>query len=444
MPIRSLFVRAMLLLTLVAGAAPAQESPPPVPADTTQNAALRAYLDCNERGCDSDFIKTELTWVNWMRDRLDADFHILVTAQQTGSGGSRYVVVAIGQRAFQGQVDTLEFTSQPNDTGDDIRRSLLRVFGQLLLPHAAKSPLGSRLTVLYAAPSGGERATAGLAKDRWNFWTYSVSGNAFLNGESARSVRNLNLDLSANRTTAAWKIRANINTEQSRSKVTYDTGTPPAPLISVTDIAVRRSSNAAASAVKSVSEHLSVGGRGIVSSTVYNNLALATQVSAAVEWDYYPYSEFTRRKFTVLYTVGVRDLNYNEETIYFKTEETRPVHTLDATFGAKQTWGEANVTLFGSQYLDELKYYNAGLRGNIDVNLGKGISFDIGGQISRVRNQLYLPSGGQTPSQVLQQLRSMQTNYRYFTFIGLQYRFGSIFNSVVNPRFGNIGNIDDF
>jgi hypothetical protein len=384
-----------------------------------------------------------MTWVNWMRERQDADFHLLVTSEQTGSGGRRYVLVAIGQRAYAGQTDTLEFSSAPNDAVDVTRTSILRVVGQLMVPHAAKGALGSRLTIAYKPPEGGAAAAGAPATDKWNFWTFSISGNGFMDGESRQSFQEMWGDLSANRTTDAWKIRFNMNTSYGQSKFTFedDTGTGP---YTETFTAIRRSSNLSGMAVKSFGDHWSFGARGIVSNTVFNNLDLATQVSAAMEWDYFPYREFTRKKFAVLYTVGIRDLNYNIETIYGKTEETRPVHTLDATFGARQKWGQANITLFGSQYLDGLKYYNAGIRGGMEVNLGRGLTFNVDGQLSRVRNQLYLPNEGLAPEEVVARLRSLQTNYRYFTFFGITYRFGSIFNSVVNPRFGNINGIDDF
>ncbi|MCC7003495.1 MAG: hypothetical protein IT357_15165, partial [Gemmatimonadaceae bacterium] len=126
MSLRTPFFGALLLLLMVGAPAAAQEpgaAPPPDTAqNAAQNAALRAFLDCDERGCDRDFLVTELKWINFMRDRLDADFHILVTSQQTGSGGRQYAVVAIGQRAYVGKVDTLEFVTNPNDANDLIRR----------------------------------------------------------------------------------------------------------------------------------------------------------------------------------------------------------------------------------------------------------------------------------------------------------------------------------
>ena len=426
-------VAVVLLFSLMAGViGGAQESGAP-PSDTTQNAAVRAFLDCEEMGCDREFLVTEMTWVNWMRERLDADFHLLVTSQTTGSGGRFYTVVAIGQRAFAGKTDTLTFTSNPNDATDTIRRSLLRVIGQLLVPHAARGVLGSRLTISYAAaPAGSARAAA--ARDKWNFWTYSVSGSGFLNGESQQSFSNTWTSANANRTTEEWRIRTSANYSYDESKYTYK----PNDSTTLTFTNLQRNYGLSAMAVNSLNEHWSVGGRAGANRSDYNNTELAKQVAGAVEWNFFPYKDFARRKLAVLYTVGVRDVEYQEVTIYGNSRETRPLHTLDATFGARQPWGSANVTLRGSQYLDGLKHYNAGINGSVDLKLGRGFSFEVNGSVSRVRDQLYLSAAGLTLPQVVARRQALATNYRYFTYFTLRYQFGSIFNSVVNPRFGNI------
>ena len=435
MSLRTPFLGALLLLLISLAGTPVRAQDAPAAADTTQNAALRAFLDCDERGCDRDFLVTEMKWINWMRDRLDADFHILVTAQATGAGGRQYAVVAIGQRAYAGKTDTLQFTSNPNDASDVTRRQLMRVIGQLLLPYAARGPLGAQLAVAYTPVTGSDGAAPAAASDRWNFWTYSVSANGFLNGESQQSFRNGWLDLNANRTTEQWKIRIGANNSYDESKFTF-------ALDSVTDttiVALQRSASLSGMAVKSLGDHWSVGGRVAGERSDFGNIELGTTAAAAVEWDYFPYKDFARRKFAVLYTVGMRTFRYKEITVFGVTSETRPVHTLDATFAAKQPWGEANVTLYGSQYLDGLKYYNAGLSGGVNVRLGRGFSFNVDGSLSRVRDQLYLERAGASQQEVLTRLRALQTNYRYFTFFGVRYQFGSIFNSVVNPRFGNMG-----
>lgn len=431
-PFRTLVLA--IALGIAATVARAQEGATPR-ADTSQAAAVRAFLDCDVMGCDRDFLVTEMTWVNWMRERLDADFHLLVTSQATGSGGRLYTVVAIGQRSYAGKTDTLTFNTGPNDATDLIRRQLQRVIGQLLLPHAARGALGSRLTISFAPPPAGSAAAA-PARDKWNFWTFSVSGNGFLNGESNQTFTNFFSSMNANRTTEAWKVRMNANYSYDGSSFQIDSVT--------TFTNIQRNYGVSGMAVKSLGDHWSVGGQVGSHQASYRNTDLSTQASAAVEWDYFPYKDFTRRKFTVLYTVGMRAINYRDTTIYGKTEETRPVHSLDATFGARQPWGSANVTLSGSQYLDGLKFYNAGIRGNVDVRLGRGLSFEVSGSVSRVRDQLYLSAVGLTPVQVVARQQALATNYRYFTFFGLRYQFGSIFNNVVNPRFGNIGGRDEF
>jgi hypothetical protein len=425
--VRSVTTGALLLCFTVAGSH-AQTTGSPAK-DTVQNSALRAYLDCQEMGCDRDFFVTEMKWVNWMRERQDAEFHVLVTSESTGSDGLRYTVVAIGQKQYAGRADTLSYTANPNDADDTRRRGLLRVMSQLLLPYAAKTPLGAQLSVNFAAPDG--RTTATAAKDRWNFWTYSISGNGFANGEKRQSSLSLSNNIDANRTTEAWKIHAGLFYSYDQSSYTLSDETKFTTL--------QRNYGASTLAVKSVTPHWSVGGRVNGSYSDYFNTDLNATAAGALEWDYYPYEQFARRKITVLYSLGVQQYRYHETTIYGKQQESRPLHTFDIGVSARQTWGSVNLSLNGSQFLNGLKYYNAGLSGGVDVRIGRGLSFNLGGSVSRVRDQIYLPRGEATDAEVIARQQALSTNYRYFGFVGLRYQFGSIFNSLVNPRFGSMG-----
>ena len=72
---------AIVLLATSAGTfVVAQETSEP------QTGALRVFLDCGWY-CDFDHLRTEITFVNWVRDRADAQVHVLVTQQTTGGGG---------------------------------------------------------------------------------------------------------------------------------------------------------------------------------------------------------------------------------------------------------------------------------------------------------------------------------------------------------------------
>ncbi len=421
---------AAVLLLVFAGSLAAQGIGGPV-RDTAQNAALRAYLDCQEIGCDRDFLVTEMKWVNWMRDRFDAEIHLLVTSEATGSGGRRYTLVAIGQKQYAGTSDTLSYTANPNDAEDTRRRGLLRVISQLLLPYAAKTPLGPRLTVSFAAPASGAAATDATAKDKWNFWTYSISANGYASGEKRQSSGNYNGSLSANRTTEAWKIRLSGNLSYSNSSYSFSDGS--------TYKTLQRSYSTNGLVVRSVSPHWSVGGRAQVGRSDYYNTDLDASATGAVEWNFYPYEQFARRKFAVLYGVGLQTYRFHETTIYDRDRETRPLHALNASFSKRQPWGSVNVSVNASQYLNTFKYYNAGVYGGVDVRVGKGFSVNFSGNMSRVRDQLYLPRGEATDADIIARQKALSTNFRYFMFAGLRYQFGSIFNSVVNPRFGSQG-----
>jgi hypothetical protein len=61
------------------------------------------------------------------------------------------------------------------------------------------------------------------------------------------------------------------------------------------------------------------------------------------------------------------------------------------------------------------------------------------GNYGWIRDQLYLPGGDYTEAEILLRQRAVATSFSYFTSFGVSYRFGSIFNNVVNPRFGGGG-----
>src|ERR1041385_6094694 len=72
---------------------------------TAQDSAVRVFLDCPDSFCDFDYYHTEITFVNWVRDRTYAQVHVLVTTQGTG-GGQEYTLAFIGQERFAGTADT--------------------------------------------------------------------------------------------------------------------------------------------------------------------------------------------------------------------------------------------------------------------------------------------------------------------------------------------------
>jgi hypothetical protein len=49
---------------------------------------LKVYLDCTQSWlCNFDYVRTEMKMVSFVRDRFDADVHVMVNMQNSSSGG---------------------------------------------------------------------------------------------------------------------------------------------------------------------------------------------------------------------------------------------------------------------------------------------------------------------------------------------------------------------
>ena len=399
----------------------------PTTTDSTQTGAVRAFLDCNSPRCDFDFMRDQIRWVNWVRDRLFADVQLLVTSLGTGAGGTEFTVNAIGLDKYRGKADTAVVFIPPNESDDNARRALARTFSLLLGPYAAKSPLASRLTMTYAAPAATP-GTSGPVRDPWNFWVFRLGANGFANGEKQSNFRHVNLNVSANRVTEAWRISLNSNLGYDESR--FDLGEEGQ------FVNLQRNYGLNSLVVKSLGPHLSAGLAVNASRSDFFNQDLVVRVAPAVEYNFFPYQEFTRRQLTAYYSLGVSSFRYKETTIFDRDQETRPVHNATLNWSARQPWGNVNLNVFGTQYLHDTQRYNYGAGGNINLRITRGLSVNFGGNYSRVADQLYLRKGALDDNQIIARQQALATNYRYFGNFGVSYTFGSIYNTIVNPRFG--------
>jgi hypothetical protein len=58
------------------------------------------------------------------------------------------------------------------------------------------------------------------------------------------------------------------------------------------------------------------------------------------------------------------------------------------------------------------------------------------GGLSVIHDQLSLPKGEVEIEDLLLRRRQLETQYSYWFMVGFEYAFGSIYNNIVNPRFG--------
>ncbi len=404
---------------------PADGNPQVQSLDEIRSVAPNVYLDCNRRDCDFEYIKTEITFVNYITNRQNADVHIIVTRERTGSGGSEYTLSFIGLKNHKGKDATLKYFSKPTDTADQIRKGFTNILKQGLIPYVYDTPLSEFISISYARR---ENVPQTQPQDKWNYWVFSVGLRG--NGDFEQNQRrySYSVTLSANRTTEDLKFRfyANTNINERRYKIEEET-----------IVSLRKRKSLSTSLIKSLSGHWSFGGFMSLYASSYDNAKLYTSLAPAIEYNVFPYSEATRRELRIQYRLGLSMRQYEEVTLYDKEQEVLAEQSLQATLELKEPWGSAGFLVAWSNYFHDFSKNNFRAQAGIWVNVLKGLSFNVGGEYSRVRDQLSLPMGGASYEEILLELTRLATTYELSFEVGFNFRFGSIYSNVVNPRFGN-------
>jgi Protein of unknown function, DUF481 len=426
----SLLIGIVCLALSLSGAAHAhsQNAPPTPPPPGIQAAPtnlLRIFLDCDQ--CDDDYMRQNVAFVDYVRDRAVADIHVLVTTQRTGGGGLAWTVKFIGLGRLLGQDRTLSFTTLETATDDDRRKEFARIFKIGLVSLAAETAAGPQLDVTWTRPAASVQTTP--QKDRWNYWVFRANANGNVNGEHLQNFQSYRLNFSGNRTTDQWKI--NLNANGSYNESVFDIEEDGTTIRSTSD-----SWNVNSLVVKSLSPQWSFGSRASINHSSFSNNDRSITVAPGPEYNFFPYSESARRSLTIQYTIGITANEYQEITIYDKLHEVVPNHRVFSALGLKQPWGSVEIESALNEHLDHPDRYRFTIFGSADVRLFKGFSFNIFGEYEKIKDQISLPKGSASTEEILLRQRQLATSYSYFVAFGISYSFGSIFNSVVNTRFG--------
>lgn len=397
------------------------------------------FFDCQAPNCrDLDFFRREVPFVNWVRDRETSDVHVLVTSERTGGGGLMYSMAFIGVGDFAGVDGDWSLSTAGDATNDETRSGVADRLKLGLIPYLQGTSTLDRLTVQYQLPDAGVPGGAGATQsqdDPWDFWTFRLNGNGFVNGEATARFSNYSGSLQADRTTEAWKI--NLRSNYSQNVQEFDLPDENGDFRTVRE--TREDWGLDGTLVRSVGDQWALGVRSEVGSSTFFNQDFRWNLMPGVEYNFVPYSESSRRSITLQYLAGPTHFDYSETTIFGQTHETRLQQSLTGRISLVQPWGRWSTSVTGAQFVHDLSKYNVSVSGNVNVRLFRGFSVRVDGNYSWIRDQLHIAAGALTDEQVLLRQRQLETSYRYFTSFGIEYRFGSIFNNVVNPRFGRGG-----
>jgi hypothetical protein len=415
-------------------------APPPLEAQlgssdrVTPQIRPRVFLDCQfRRNCDSDHFRTEIQFVNWVRDRTDADVHVIFTGTGAGGDGMQYTLDFVGRRDLAGMNDRLTYTSMGTDVRAEVIEGLTRSLRLGLLRYAVETGQGRNFEVSFTGQPASANADAGNGegegelRDPWNFWTFRFGLSGDLDLQERRSVRRLNPSLGADRVTEAWKVNVSLWANLRRERVELGDGRE-----------VRNDTDSwrvGALVVRSISEHMSVGLDTDARNSIVFNQRVRVSVRPAIEWNYYPYMQATRRQLIAHYSAGMEFSDYYEETIFGEEQEVLPQHRVAIQYRAREQWGNAGIGIETSQYLHDASLYSYGMNGDLSYRIARGLELNVAGGASRVNDQIHVAASEFSDEDVLLGRVSLPTGYQYEASIGFNYRWGSTMANIVNNRF---------
>jgi hypothetical protein len=403
-------------------------------ARSIQERMPSVFLDCqSRRNCDFDHFRTEIRFVNWVRDRADADVHVIFTTQGAGGGGMQYSLDFIGRRDMRGIDDALTYTSDGSDVQAEVRDGLTQTLKLGLLRYGVETGQGRHFAIDFRGNSNGGSGNGRNGEeqdgfyDPWDHWSFRVAVSGNMDLQETRTDSRINPSFSADRVTMDWKVNTRVWANLRRDRRELADGTQ------VNNDANTWRVNALV--VRSVSNHISVGMDAGGRNSVSDNQRGRVRLAPAVEYNYYPYEQATRRQFIAHYQMGMEHSNYYQETIFGVRDETVPVHQFAVQYRAREQWGNAGVGFQSSQYLHDGGLYNVGLSGEVSYRVLRGLELNVAAGAAWVNDNIHTPAAAIPDEDILLGRQTLPSGYEYQASLGLSYRFGSSVANVVNTRF---------
>ena len=275
-----------LFLVAVADVAAQQTTTP-----TVASERLRVFLDCDD--CDDDYVRREIEFIDYVRDRKEADLHILVTTQDTAAGGEEWVFKFIGLGRFNGLNDELEYTSLQTSTDAEERAGYTRVLKLGLVRYVTSTSVADRLQVVYKGEPREKQTAAAPQADPWNFWVFRIQASGSVNGEQLEKSQSYSGSFTGNRVTDTWKVNTGVELDFDEDHFTLSDGER------LVDRAHEHEANALV--VRSLGEHWSAAVRGRAASTTFLNQDRAFRVGAGMEYSFFPYRASATKELTAQY-----------------------------------------------------------------------------------------------------------------------------------------------
>jgi hypothetical protein len=388
--------------------------------DSLAAGAAKVFIQCDV--CDFDYLKTEMTFVNFVRDQGEADVYLLITTQSTAAGGKEYTIEITGKKHFSGMIDTLKYFTITSESEDSIRKGLVKNLKLGLMRYVAKTPLAKEVTISYSKPAISTRKI-----DKWKNWVFTISAQSYFNGEKSYRYLYFYGNVIAKRVTEKNRFQATIYGSRSENNYEYE---------DFKYTSISKNKGIESEYILGLTDHWSIGLGSELYSSTYSNYQSSLTIYPELEYNIFPYKQSTKRQLRLVYLPIIKYNDYEFETIYNKFSEWYTIQRFMASLKFIQEWGDASTFIQGSFQLPKTSRNRLVVGGDISIRVFKGFSITMNGEYDRIHDQINLVKGDASESDVIAQRRQLATCYSYYGSIGIKYSFGSIFSNIVNPRFG--------
>ena len=394
------------------------------PDDLKREKALDIFIDC--RNCDQEYFKQNFTIVNYVRDRKEANVHIITTKMQTGGGGSEFSLLFIGLANYSFLTDTISYFLPSNYTEDENRKAMLKHIQLGLVPYILKTDFADKLILKI------ENETKEIDNhDPWKNWVFNIRSYAYGEIEKTYSRIYISSGIFIQKVTPEIKFESIIHHYYSVSNYKqYDGDT-----LAYSSISQERTYRFENLLSKSIGNHWGIGGFVNLMHSSYRNYKIRTSLLPTIEYNFFSYEQATRKQLRFMYSIGYSYYDYIDTTVYNKMQEGLFNHEIRIIYKQVEKWGNIETSALWTNFFHDFKLYMFSLKLSGEIRIFKGLSFNVRGFIDIPRNQISLRKGEVTTEDILLRQQEMQTDYYLGGSIGISYTFGSIYNNTVNPRF---------
>lgn len=389
----------------------------------TANGLINLHINCN--GCDMNFLRQEITYLNHVRDLGLADVQAFIRPIQSGNGARLFELKFTGMNEFDGLDQSLIYETNPIQTNDEVRRGLLKRIEAGLLPYLLKTSIEEDVTISITPKEINTQDTEVQEEDPWKYWIFEVWGSADIDTESQRNSIDLEFGADANRITEEWKIQLTAEINNTSQKFESD---------EESFSSIRNRHFAQAYIVNSLGKYWSAGVFARVQHNTFRNLDFSYEIAPALEYSLFPYEEAIRREITFVYRIRHIHNEYIEQTIFGETSENLFRQSLAIRSRFRQPWGDLFASLEGSNFLHDFSKNRLQFNSWMNIRLFQGFSLRVSSRMELIRDLINLPAGEQSLEDILLRQRQISTDFTLSFGVGISYTFGSAFNSVVNPR----------